>query len=86
MNMFSVALVAAFFFGGHSVWFFLVAALVSYSRIYTGSHWPSDILTSIFIACGTTLLMLAALDWLWRRRGEALLPRLHARHPSLFAA
>lgn len=86
MNMFSVAIVAAFFFRKQSVWFFLAAALVSYSRIYTGSHWPSDVITSIFIAGGTTLLLIAGLDWLWRRRGEAWLPRLHAQHPSLFTS
>ncbi len=86
MNMFSVAVVAACFFRWHSIWFFVAAALVSYSRIYTGSHHPSDVLVSILLAFGTTLLMVAGLDWLWRQRGAKWLPTLHARHPGLFAA
>ena len=86
MNTVSVALVGACFFRWRAAWLFALAALVSYSRIYTGAHWPSDVITSIFLAFGTTLLMVAALDWLWRRRGETWLPRLHARHPSLLAA
>jgi hypothetical protein len=49
-----VALVAVCFFGVRVWWGFLVAALVAYSRIYTGSHWPSDVATSIFVGLGST--------------------------------
>lgn len=85
MNMFSVAVVAACFFRWKSPIFFVAAALVGYSRIYVGAHWPSDVVTSIFIAAGTTLLMVAGLDSLWRHRGARWLPRIHAAHPRLFA-
>ena len=56
MNCFSAALVALCFFGKRAAWSFGLAALVGYSRIYTGSHWPSDVLTSAVLAFGTTLM------------------------------
>jgi undecaprenyl-diphosphatase len=86
MNTISVALVAGCFFGRRAWWAFLLSALVGYSRIYTGAHWPSDVLTSIFLGLGATMLWLAIFEWLWRTRAAHLLPRLHSAHPSLLAA
>ena len=85
VNLFSAALVAACFYGRRAAWGFALAALVAYSRIYVGSHWPSDILVSMFLGLGSTLCLLAALDLLWRRSIRRW-PALHARHPSLFTA
>lgn len=86
MNMFSVALLAACFYGRRMAWGFAIAALVSYSRIYVGVHWPSDVVTSIFLAFGSTLLLLAGLDALWRRCGAVWWPAVQARHPGLLTA
>jgi undecaprenyl-diphosphatase len=86
MNMISVALVAAFFYRRRGWLAVIPALLVAYSRVYTGSHWPSDIITSLFLGVGITLLILALLEWLWRRQAERFFPQLHAAHPSLFAA
>ena len=86
VNVCSAALVAACFYGRRAWWAFVLAGLVSYSRIYTGSHWPSDVLTSAFLGFGATLLWLAIVEWLWRTRAAHWLPRLHSAHPSLLAA
>ena len=85
MNCFSAALVALCFFGKRAAWSFGLAALVGYSRIYTGSHWPSDTLTSAVLAFGTTLMLMALAERLWQRAGRRLLPQMHALHPSLLA-
>ena len=84
MNTITVALVCACFYRRWGWLAFIPALLVGYSRIYTGSHFPSDVLTSIFLGLGTTLFLLAGLEWLWRKFGGRLLPQVHNRHPSLF--
>jgi undecaprenyl-diphosphatase len=84
-NNFALATVAAVFF--RRGWLvYLPAALVAYSRMYVGSHWPSDVLVSVFIGSGIGFLVCAALEALWRSRGARWVPRLHDRHPTLFAA
>jgi undecaprenyl-diphosphatase len=86
MNTISVALVCACFYRPWGWLAFLPALCVGYSRIYTGSHYPSDVVTSLFLGAGTTLLLLCAFQWLWREKGGRLLPAVHARHPLLFSA
>ena len=83
VNTISLALVTACFyrkFGWISV---IPALLVAYSRVYAGSHWPSDVLISLFLGVGATLILLAGLNWLWREKGARFFPAIHARHPAL---
>ena len=83
VNTIAVALVTACFYRRYGWLSFIPALLVAYSRIYTGSHWPSDVITSIFLGLGTTLLMLVLLAWLWRTKGGRILPKIHQQHPEL---
>ncbi len=84
VNIFSVALATACFYRRRGWLAFFPALIVAWSRIYTGSHWPSDVLTSIFIGLGATLLLLCALEWLWGKLGARFLPAIHRENPNLF--
>jgi undecaprenyl-diphosphatase len=80
---FAVAAVLALFFRRWGWSYFVVAAAIGYSRIYTASHWPSDVLVSVFLGTGLGLLVTAGAEALWRRQGARLAPRFHLSHPSL---
>src|SRR5687767_355672 len=78
-----IATMCVLFFRRWGWLYFVVAAAVSYSRIYLGAHWPSDVVATAFMAGGVTLLMVALLEFLWRTLGRRWWPQLSARHPRL---
>jgi len=85
-NNFAVAGVAVVFFRRWGWLVMLPALVVSYSRVYVGSHWPLDVVVSALIGSGIGVLTVAVLDGLWRRLGKKCIPALQARHPSLLSA
>jgi undecaprenyl-diphosphatase len=84
LNNFCAAVILTFFYRRFGWLFFIPASVVAYSRIYVGSHWPSDVAISIVLALGLSLVLLALYESLWRKLGPLMLPRLFARHPSLW--
>ncbi|MBA2431909.1 MAG: phosphatase PAP2 family protein [Chthoniobacterales bacterium] len=81
-----VAVFCTLFFGRWGALYFVVAALIGYSRIYLGAHWPSDVVATAFMAAGLALLAAALLEWFWRRTAPRVAPELFARHPRLIGA
>jgi undecaprenyl-diphosphatase len=65
MNNTVIATMAILFFGRLGALYIIPAVLISYSRIYCGSHWPSDVLVSVLLAIGFSLIAAAVLNILY---------------------
>ncbi len=77
-NNFCAATLLTLFYRRRGAWSFLLAALVGYSRVYVGAHWPSDVLASTVLAVGWVLAAAAGGRWWWRRQEGTRFARLRA--------
>jgi undecaprenyl-diphosphatase len=83
LNNTSVAYTAAVLFPALRWPLALWVVLMGYARVYTGAHYPSDVLVSILLALGYAFLFLRGANalWVWRKGHW---PRLARLHPTLF--
>ena len=67
-----------------SAWFVLPLALaVSFSRIYNGVHYPSDVLVGAILGAGYATALMVTYETLWRWLGKNWFPLWHTQLPSL---
>ena len=82
-NATAAAMSARMVWGSAMRWPWAFVALAALGRIYTGDHYPTDVLVSIPLAMTYTWLIAQAANRFWSRRGPKWLPKLAARMPSL---
>jgi len=82
-NWFAATMVL-FLFYRRSLWFMLPLALaVSFSRLYNGVHYPSDVLAGALVGAGYAVAVAIAIEAGWQRCGRKWFPHWHAKVPSL---
>jgi undecaprenyl-diphosphatase len=86
MNNSVIATLAILFFGRLGALYIIPAGIVSYSRIYCGSHWPSDVVVSIVLGIGFSLILAWIANLIYQRLASKWLPKLYRNHPSLFGS
>jgi len=82
-NWFAATMICLVFYR-HSWRFMLpMACLVSFSRIYNGVHYPSDVLAGAILGAGYAVAGMWAIESLWRFAGQRWFPLWWERLPSL---
>jgi len=78
------ATMSLFLFYRRSLWFMLPPALgVSFSRIYNGVHYPSDVLAGAILGAGWAAMVAVFADASWQYVGTKWFPGWHAKMPVL---
>ena len=80
-NNVALAMVGCAIFGRWALGLWPWAALVSYSRIYVGAHYPSDILGSWLVAILYSYFIVKAARMALAKVCAAKWPQLYAAHP-----
>lgn len=70
-NMFAFALFMSSFVPKGRRWFYLIASLIAFSRVYNGVHYPSDVICGAILGTCVSLLVLFILrNWILKEPKE----------------
>ena len=82
-NATAAAMSARLVWGPALRWPWIFVALAAVGRVYTGDHYPTDVLVSIPLSMLYTWLIALGANRVWTRFGPNACPKLAARMPSL---
>jgi 4-amino-4-deoxy-L-arabinose transferase-like glycosyltransferase/membrane-associated phospholipid phosphatase len=82
-NSMAMALVVATFYRRLRYAAFFFAFMVSFARVYSGVHFPTDVLVGATLALLYTSALLWGVEWLWTKKAALVAPGLVERVPSL---
>jgi membrane-associated phospholipid phosphatase len=82
-NWFSATMVAFLFYPRSWRFMLPMALAVSFSRVYNGVHYPSDVLAGAVLGAGYAAAGVIGLQAAWNCIGEKWFPLWHAQRPDL---
>jgi undecaprenyl-diphosphatase len=82
-NNMAVAVVLILFFPRFGWLYLPIALLIGYSRVYTGSHWPLDVMAGMILGLFGGVVATRILNMLWLRLGKQIMPQLACKYPNL---
>ncbi len=82
-NWFAATMVLYLFYRKSLRFMLPLALAVSFSRLYNGVHYPSDVLAGALIGAGYATAAAIAIESAWQFIGEKWFSRAHARLPVL---
>jgi 4-amino-4-deoxy-L-arabinose transferase-like glycosyltransferase/membrane-associated phospholipid phosphatase len=82
-NATAAAIVLAIFYRRSRWVVFSVAFMVCFARVYSGVHFPSDVLVGATVALLYAAGLLWGVEWLWKKYAAKVAPTLAEKIPSL---
>jgi undecaprenyl-diphosphatase len=82
-NATAAAMSARLVWGPALRWPWYLVALAGLGRIYTGDHYPTDVIASIPLSMLYTWVIAQIANSIWKKVGKRSFPKLFARLPSL---
>lgn len=82
-NWFAGTMVAYLYYRRSLKFMLPAAAVVSFSRVYNGVHYPSDVMAGAILGAGTAAATVLTLDTVWQWAGRKWCPGWWRRMPSL---